>query len=78
MGDEHLGREEGRGGRRTPFSRNRWDMEQDASGEDVAVTYNKLSPSRCTVGASTDGLYEYPGVIQPASGPPMIYVLAGF
>ena len=28
------------GRRRTPFSRNRWDMQQDASGEDVAVTSN--------------------------------------
>lgn len=32
--------EGGRGRRRTPFSRNRWDMQQDASGEDVAVTSN--------------------------------------
>lgn len=41
--------EEGQGRRRTPFSRNRWDMQQDASGEDVAVTYNKPSHSQCTV-----------------------------
>ncbi|GLD60191.1 N-acetyl-beta-glucosaminyl-glycoprotein 4-beta-N-acetylgalactosaminyltransferase 1-like protein [Lates japonicus] len=38
--------EGGKGGRRrTPFSRNRWDMQQDASGEDVAVTHNKPRPS---------------------------------
>lgn len=44
-GDEHSGRAGGGGGRgrrRTPFSRNRWDMQQDASGEDVAVTSNTL------------------------------------
>lgn len=42
-------REEGQGRRRTPFSRNRWDMQQDAPGEDVAVTENIPSPSWCTV-----------------------------
>ena len=43
-GDKHSGRAGGggRGRRRTPFSRNRWDMQQDASGEDVAVTSNTL------------------------------------
>lgn len=41
--------EEGQGRRRTPFSRNRWDMQQDARGEDVAATHNKQSPSRCTI-----------------------------
>lgn len=49
-GERAFGKE-GRGRRRTPFSCNRWDVQQDAPGEDVAVTHNKPTPSHCTLSA---------------------------